>query len=313
MVERRASRRPIATYSIVARDGSGALGVAVQSHWFNVGAVVPWAERDVGAVAVQSISDPATGSRALALLRSGQGAEAVLAALLEGDQDAAYRQIAVVDRRGRVATHTGGLCIAEAGHQLGDGFSAQANLMDRPTVWPAMADAFARSEGDLAARLLAALAAAEANGGDIRGRQSAALVVVPVEDDNSGFDLRVEDARDPIGELRRLVTLQRVYHGLNRGDAMMSRGEFEQALEAYVAASRLVQDSATEGEAVFWTAVALATTGRVDEAEPYFVRAAAFGDRWARLLPRLAGSKMIPEDDALLRRLLDAMRGPSSG
>jgi len=301
-------RRPVATYSIVARDVSGALGVAVQSHWFNVGAVVPWVEAGAGAVAVQSISDPATGSRALGLLRSGDGAAAVLAMLLDDDADAAYRQIAVMDVDGRIATHTGALCIGEAGHETGDGFSAQANLMDRPTVWHAMADAFARSEGDLAARLLAALEGAEAEGGDVRGRQSAALVVVPAAGDGGpGFDLRVEDAPDPIGELRRLVTLQRVYLELNRGDAMMSRGEFDRALAAYEAASRMVPDSATDGEAAFWVGVAFATVGRVDEGAPFLARAAAFGDRWARLLPRLVRSKMLPEDEALLRRLLEAM------
>ena len=307
MADNGTARRPIATYSIAARDGSGALGVAVQSHWFNVGAVVPWVEAGAGAVAVQSISDPSTGPRALGLLRSGQTAEAVLEALLRGDPDEGYRQIAVVDAHGRVATHTGALCIAEAGHEIGDGISVQANLMDRSTVWPAMAQAFARTDGDLATRLLAALQGAEAEGGDIRGRQSAALVVVPGAGEGSGFDLRVEDARDPIGELRRLVSLQRVYDELNRGDAMMSRGKFEQALALYEAASQMMPDSATEGEAVFWTGIAFATTGREDQAAPYLVRAGAFGDRWARLLPRLVRSKMLPEDEALLRRLLTAM------
>ena len=308
MAGRTTPRRPVSTYSIVARESSGALGVAVQSHWFNVGAVVPWVEAGAGAVAVQSISDPATGARALGLLRSGEEAEKVLETLLEGDTDAGYRQIAIVDAMGRVASHTGTLCIAEAGHETGDGYCVQANLMDRSTVWPAMADAFARSGGDLATRLLATLEGAEAEGGDIRGRQSAALVVVPAPGDGSGFDLRVEDAPDPIGELRRLVTLERVYDGLNRGDAMMSRGAFEEALGAYEAASRMVPDSATDGEAVFWTGVAFATTGRVDEAASYLARAAAFGDRWARLLPRLARSKMFPEDEVLLRRLLAAMK-----
>lgn len=308
MVERTTPRRPVATYSIVARDAAGALGVAVQSHWFNVGAVVPCVEAGAGAVAVQSISDPATGSRALGLLRSGEGAAAVLAGLLEGDADAAYRQISVMDVDGLVATHTGALCIAEAGHETGEGFSAQANLMDRPTVWHAMADAFASSQGDLAARLLASLEGAEAEGGDVRGRQSAALVVVPAAGDGGpSFDLRVEDAPDPIGELRRLVTLQRVYLELNRGDAMLSRGEFDGALAAYEAASRMVPDSATGGEAAFWVGVAFATTGRVDEAASFLARAAAFGDRWARLLPRLVRSRMFPEDEALLRRLLKAM------
>jgi uncharacterized Ntn-hydrolase superfamily protein len=303
-----APRRPVSTYSIVARDTSGALGVAVQSHWFNVGSVVPWVEAGVGAVAVQSISDPATGSRALDLLRSGIGVSAVLGSVLEGDPDAAYRQIAVVDADGHVATHTGELCIAEAGHLEGEGFSVQANIMDRPTVWPAMAEAFERGDGDLAARLMATLEAAEAEGGDVRGRQSAALVIAPPLDAaGPSIDLRVEDSRDPLAELRRLLAMQRAYQELNRGDVLMAEARFEEALDAYERATRVVPDPATDGEAAFWTGVAFATTGRVDEAEPYLARAAAFGDRWARLLPRLVHSKMLPEDEALLSRLLRTM------
>jgi uncharacterized Ntn-hydrolase superfamily protein len=309
MAQRGVLRRPVATYSIVARDHSGSLGVAVQSHWFNVGAVVPWVEPDVGAVAVQSISDPASGPRILDLLRSGLGAAESLHALLEGDADAGYRQIAVVDAGGGVATHTGALCIAEAGHQVGEGFSVQANLMDAATVWPAMAVAFERAEGDLAERLLAALEAAEAAGGDVRGRQASALVVVPAGADGDRFDLRVEDARDPLGELRRLVGMQRMYLELNRGDALMARGEFAEALAAYETAGGMLPDSATDGEAAFWTGVAFATTGRADEAEAFLARAAVFGDRWRRLLTRLAPSKMLPDDDTLLRRLLGAMKG----
>lgn len=301
-------RRPIATYSIVATDSSGALGVAVQSHWYNVGAVVPRVEAGVGAVAVQSISDPSSGRRILDRLRSGDTAEIALGALLEGDESAGYRQIAVVDRQGHVAVHTGGLCIAEAGHIVGEGFTAQANMMDRPTVWPAMADAFKSSSGDLAARLLSALDAAEGEGGDVRGRQSAALVVVPIAHEGPAFDLRVEDARDPLAELRRLVALQRAYIELNRGDAMMSEGDFARALAAYEAATRLVPDDATDGEAAFWTGVAFATTGDLEEAVSFLARASAFGDRWATLLPRLVRSKMFPEDEDLLQRLLEAMR-----
>ena len=304
---RTGSRRPVATYSIVAGDDAGALGVAVQSHWFNVGAVVPWVEAGVGAVAVQSISDPTTGSRALDQLRSGRPAAQVLASLLGNDPEAAYRQIAIVDAEGGVAAHSGELCIAEAGHVVGDRFSAQANMMGRPTVWRAMADAYERTSGDLADRLLTALEAAEAEGGDVRGRQSAALVVVPGGPGGSGFDLRVEDARDPLGELRRLVWLQRVYLELNHGDAMMARGDHEAALASYRAAADMAPDEATDGEAAFWAGVAFAATGRVDDALPFLVRAAAFGDRWERLLPRLVRSRMLPEDEGLLHRLLGAM------
>ena len=301
-------RRPITTYSIVARDGTGTFGVGVQSHWFNVGAVVPWVEAGVGAVAVQSISDPSSGTRALDLLRSDVGAAAALESLLDRDEQAAYRQIAIVDADGVVATHTGDLCIAQAGHVVGDGFSAQANLMDRSTVWSAMAEAFTRAEGDLADRLLTALEAAETEGGDVRGRQSAALVVVPAPRvDDPAFDLRVEDAPDPLPELRRLVSLHRAYAQLNRGDALMATGDLDAALAAYEAATQIVPDSATDGEAAFWAGVAFAGNGRIDEAVPYLARAAAFGQRWKKLLPRLVGSEMFPDDDAMLERALDAV------
>jgi uncharacterized Ntn-hydrolase superfamily protein len=306
--ERLVGRRPVTTYSIVARDGTGAFGVAVQSHWFNVGGVVPWVDAGVGAVAVQSISDPSSGTKALDLLRSGVGSAAALETLLDGDGEAAYRQIAIVDADGVVATHTGDLCIAEAGHVVGDGFSAQANLMDRATVWSAMGEAFARAQGDLAQRLLTALEAAEGEGGDVRGRQSAALVVVPAPGvDDPAFDLRVEDAPDPLGELRRLVSLQRAYVQLNRGDARLAAGELDAALAAYEAATQIVPDSATDGEAAFWAGVAFAGNGRVDEAVPFLARAAAFGPRWKKLLPRLVGSKMFPDDDAVLERALHAV------
>jgi uncharacterized Ntn-hydrolase superfamily protein len=280
----------------------------VQSHWFNVGAVVPWVEAGVGALAVQSISDPATGERGLDLLRAGSTADAALEGLLEGDQDVGYRQIAVVDALGGVAAHTGDLCIAEAGHRVGSGFSAQANIMERPTVWAAMADAFERSDGDLVDRLLIALEAAEAEGGDLRGRQSAALVVVPGSSEEPRFDLRVEDAPDPLGELRRLVTLQRAYAELNRGDAMMARVAHEEALAAYERATTMLTDEATGGEAAFWTGVAFATVGRTEEALPFLRRAADVDERWTRLLPRLIRSNMLPDDQALLERLRSAMR-----
>ncbi len=305
----RMPRRPVGTYSVVATDDAGALGVAVQSHWFNVGAVVPWVEVGVGAAAVQSISDPSTGERALELLRSGTGAGAALSRLLDGDPDAAYRQIAIVDAHGDAATHTGDLCISEAGHRVGNGYSVQANIMARSTVWPAMAEAFERSAGDdLVDRLLDALDAAEAEGGDARGRQSAAVVVRPADAAEPGFDLRVEDSPEPLSELRRLVSLQRTYIELNRGDRLMAGGEFEDALASYRRAAEMLPDEATHGEAAFWAGVAFASTGREDEAEPLLRRAAEAQDRWARLLPRLASSRMLPDDPALIGRLLLAMQ-----
>ena len=212
-----ASPRPVATYSIVARDpATGTIGVAVQSHWFSVGSVVSFAEAGVGAVATQSFVDPSYGPLGLTLMRTGRTAPEALQALLAGDSGREVRQVGMVDAQGRVATHTGNLCIPAAGGQSGAGYVVQANLMEKPSVWPAMARAFEAARGDLAERMLAALEAAEAEGGDIRGRQSAALVVVKAASTGRPwadrlFDLRVEDHAEPLRELRRLVGLQRAY------------------------------------------------------------------------------------------------------
>ena len=308
-------RRPVATYSIVARDSvSGQLGVAVQSHWFSVGPIVPWARPGVGAVATQSLVDPAYGPLGLELMAMGKTAQASLTALLAGDDDAAVRQVAMVDAAGNVAVHTGERAIVAAGHQTGAQYSVQANLMDRDSVWPAMAHAYENAEGDLAERLLAALEVAEAEGGDLRGRQSAAILVVSAEDTGRPwidclFDLRVEDHPEPVEELRRLVRLARAYHKLNEGDEWVTAGDMEAAMDAYRAATELVPDEATGGEAPFWVGVTLASEGREEEAVPYLQRAQAQYDRWADLLRRLPASGLLPADDALIDRLTAAMIG----
>ena len=171
--------RPVATYSIVAYDpASGQMGVAVQSHWFSVGSIVTWAEAGIGAVATQSFVEPAYGPLGLQLLRAGKTAPQALNALLTADDHEDVRQVAMVDAQGNVAVHTGAKCIAAAGHQQGKNYSCQANMMEKNTVWAAMAKAFESTPGELVDRLLAALLAAEKEGGDIRGRQSAAILVV---------------------------------------------------------------------------------------------------------------------------------------
>src|ERR1035438_3837890 len=206
-----APRRPVHTFSIVARDAvTGDLGVAVQSHWFSVGSAVPWAEPGVGAVATQSFTEPSYGPLGLTLMKAGKSAPEALKALLSADSDREVRQVAMVDAQGRSAAHTGVKCIQAAGHEVGEGFTVEANLMDKPTVWPAMAKAFRAAKGDLAERLLAALRAAQAQGGDIRGQQSAAILIVKGKPSGQPwndrlFDLRVEDSPDPLKELSRLV------------------------------------------------------------------------------------------------------------
>ena len=231
-----AADRPVHTYSIVARDpATGELGVAVQSHWFSVGSVVTWAEPGVGAVATQSFVEVSYGPLGLELMQAGKTAEQALAALLAADPHPQVRQVAMVDRHGNVAAHTGDSCIAAAGHQTGEQYSVQANLMERDTVWGAMARAYESAEGDLAERLMASLEAAEAEGGDIRGRQSAAILVVPAAGEGRPWretvvDLRVEDHPRPLAELRRLLRVHRAYQHMNRGDERMAAEDMPGAL-----------------------------------------------------------------------------------
>src|SRR5437868_11695939 len=238
--------RPVHTFSIVARDTeTGELGVAVQSHWFSVGSIVPWAEAGVGAVATQSFVDPSYGKLGLDLMRAGRSAPAALKALIAGDAASDVRQVAMIDTEGRVAAHTGAKDIQAAGHHIGNQYSTEANLMSNDKVWPAMAKAYEATQGDLATRMLAALDAAQSVGGDIRGRQSAALIVVKAKSsgkswDDRIFDLRVDDAIEPLKELRRLVTLQRAYNHMNAGDLATEHKDNEGALREYSAAEKLV-------------------------------------------------------------------------
>jgi uncharacterized Ntn-hydrolase superfamily protein len=307
-------RRPVATFSIVARDSvTGEMGVAVQSHWFSVGAIVPWAEAGVGAVATQSFVEPSYGPLGLTLMRTGKSGPEALRALVSVDKDSAVRQIAMIDAQGRVAAYTGGRAIVAAGHHVGTQYSVQANLMDKPSVWPAMAQAFENAKGDLAERLLQALEAAQREGGDIRGKQSAAiLVVAPTSTGrpwvDRRFDLRVEDHPEPIAELRRLVTMARLYHKMNEGDELVTKNDIAGAVKSYGAATSAMPDSATNGEAVFWTGISLASVGKVDEALPYLRRANAVDARWARLVPRLPAAGLLPDDKALIDRLVSGMQ-----
>jgi uncharacterized Ntn-hydrolase superfamily protein len=265
-------------------------------------------------VATQSFAEPAYGPLGLDLMRLGRSGPEALKALVSTDADEAVRQVAMIDAKGQVAAHTGSRCIQAAGHQVGDQFSVQANLMENPTVWGAMADAYQSAEGDLAERLLVALEAAEGEGGDMRGRQSAALLIVSGESTGKAwadrlFDLRVEDHPRPVEELRRLVRLQRAYNKLNQGDELWTEGQVEKAMEAYRAALDIVPDEAVNGEAAFWVGVTLASSGQVDEAIPYLKRAYRQDERWARLVIRLPASGLLPDDHGLMDRLVRGMKG----
>lgn len=344
-------RRPVSTYSIVARDANtGELGVAVQSHWFSVGAVVPWAEAGVGAVATQSFVDPSYGKLGLDLMRAGKSAPDALKALIAGDEVRDVRQVAMVDASGRVATWTGskniqsaGFCtgvttnstapdakqnrgltnscdVIESKHPRssavlpGEGFSVQANLMANDKVWPAMAKAFLTSKGDLATRMLAALDAAQAAGGDIRGKQSAALIVVKAKPSGKPwqdrvFDLRVEDHAEPLKELRRLVTIGRAYNHMNAGDYAIEKNDFASALREYGAAEKLIDgvggiESSRLAEMIYWHAVAMVSMKKVDEAMPLFKRAFSIEPSWRETTARLVKAGLLPDDASLIKRIV---------
>jgi uncharacterized Ntn-hydrolase superfamily protein len=303
--------RPAHTFSIVARDpATGELGVAVQSHWISVGPIVPWAEAGVGAVATQSFVDPSYGRLGLELMRSGKSAPDALRSLLAGDDGRDVRQVAMIDSQGRVDAWTGKNDIQAAGHFVGKDFSVQANLMANDKVWPAMARAFENAKGDLTDRMLAALDAAQAAGGDIRGRQSAALIVVTGKPTGQAwkdrtFDLRVDDSPEPLQELRRLVTLGRAYNHMNAGDLAVEHKDNEGALREYSAAEKLVPDNA---EMIYWHAVALVNMGRVEESLPLFRKVFAMDKNWATLTPRLPKSGLLPDDPKLIQRILAATK-----
>jgi len=310
--------RPVATFSIVARDGrTGQLGVAVQTHWFSVGTVVPWAESGVGAVATQALSDITYGPLGLAMMRAGRTPEQTLAGLTEADPGSAYRQVGMIDGEGNVAAHTGSLVIAEAGHvtrTLSDGtvISCQANMMHRAGVPEAMANAMERladSRMEFPMRLASALLAAQAAGGDVRGMQSAAILVVRAETTGAPWedrlvDLRVEDHQQPVSELVRLLKLHAAYEHMNAGDVAIEHGDVEKALHEYRSALEL---SPGDSEMAFWTGVSLANAGIIDESISYFRTAFSDPDEradWRALLRRLPDSKLFTDDDELINRIL---------
>jgi uncharacterized Ntn-hydrolase superfamily protein len=290
------------TYSIVARDpATGEFGIAVQSHWFSVGSIVTWARPGVGAVATQSIAEPAYGPHLLDRLAAGAAPADALDAELAADELARFRQVAAVDANGEVAAHTGDGCMRYAGDRAGGGFSAQANLMASPEVWPAMASAFEAATGRLARRLLAALEAGEAAGGDVRGRQSAALLVVPAAGEpwQTRVELRVEDATDPLGELRRLLDLADAYEVANRADELAGEGRHTDAAELYAQAA----DAAPANvELSFWAGLGIAAAGDLDRGAERVRGALDAYSGWRDLLARL-DPEVAPAVDAVREAL----------
>src|SRR6201999_2650296 len=275
------------TYSIVARDpATGELGVAVQSHWFSVGPIVAWARPGVGAVATQANAEVAYGPRVLDLLERGMSASGALRRLLAEDPLAASRQVAVVDARGEAAAHTGEACMAFAGDVQGDGVSCQANIMTTAEVWPAMLAAYSSGQGSLTTRLLIALNVAESAGGDLRGRQSAAILVVPASGDPwaTVTSLRVEDHPDPLVELARLTRLDEAYRIAGEGDDRLAAGRHDEASALFRAACDLAPES---DELRFWAGLGAAQVDDMEAAVHHVGAAIDVHDGWLELLRRL--------------------------
>lgn len=304
--------RPVNTYSIVAFDAErGELGVAVQSHWFSVGTAVPWVQSGVGAVATQSLVDISYGPLGLAMMQAGRTPEQALAGIKLSDPQFELRQVAMVDVLGNVAAHTGSRCIAEAGHHTGASFSVQANIMEKNTVWAAMARAFEATRGDLAERMLAALEAAQAEGGDLRGMQSAALVVVKAQSTGVPwrdriYDIRIDDHPQPLKELRRVLGVARAYRLMDQGDEHIAHNDMDAAMGAYSKAMALMPDQA---EIAFWAGITMATTGQFEESLPILAKAYALDPKLRQLVPRLIDSGLLGElakDPVALKRLQSA-------
>jgi len=302
---------PCHTYSIVARDSvTGEMGVAVQSHYFSVGPVVPWAEAGVGAVATQSLVDVTYGPLGLDLMRAGKTAPEALKALLSGDKNNAVRQVAMIDASGNVTAHTGDKCIPAAGHIIGKNYSVQANLMLNDKIWPAMAKAFENTKGSLAERMLAALDAAQAQGGDIRGKQSAAILIVKGKSSGKPWqdkvlDLRVEDSPEPLRELRRLVRIAEAYHHSDLGDLALEKKDLKTALKEYGEARKLYPESI---ELKFWEATALVNNGRVKESLPIFKEIFEKEPIWKELVKRLPQVDMLPKDEKVIKEILEVKK-----
>ena len=301
------SDRLVHTYSIVARDpDTGEMGVAVQSHWFSVGSIVSWAEAGVGAIATQSFVNVSFGPRGLELLKQGKRASEALQILIDSDEGRDVRQLAIIDAHGDVAAFTGKNCIPVAGHQIGKNYSVQANLMVNDQVWPAMAKAFEQTTGPLAERMLAALDAGQRVGGDIRGKQSAAILVVKGQAsgkiwEDRLIDLRVEDHPEPIQEIQRLLKLYRAYEYMNAGDLAIEKNDIPAALKAYGAAEAMFPDNL---EMKYWHAVSLVNVGRLSESLPIFKAIFKHDPNWLELTRRLPSVGLLKVSDADLQQII---------
>ncbi|MCB0279498.1 MAG: DUF1028 domain-containing protein [Calditrichaeota bacterium] len=295
------------TYSIVARDPeTGNFGVAVQSNWFAVGTLVTWAEAGVGAIATQSFINVSYGPEGLKLLKAGKSAQEVVEILTSADENREFRQLAVVDKNGNSASFTGKKCIEAAGDHHEAGFSVQANLMKNASVWPAMEKAYKQAKGAFADRLIQALEAAQAAGGDIRGKQSAAILIVKAKSTGKIWEdvelrITVDDHPEPLKELRRIYNVKLAYDHMNKGDLHVEENDMDNALKEYGAAQKMFPDNL---EMQYWTAIALANSGRLAEALPIFKTIFKKDENWRILTPRLTKNAMLTVSDTDLKTIL---------
>ncbi|MBN1406539.1 MAG: DUF1028 domain-containing protein [Calditrichaceae bacterium] len=295
------------TFSIIAIDKeAGEIGVAVQSHWFSVGSIVAWAEPGIGAIATQSLVNVSFGPRGLELLKSGIAPQNALQELLSTDEGKAFRQVSIINTAGEVAAYTGEKCIADASHITGEGYSVQANMMLNDHVVPAMSEAFENSSGALAERMIGSLKAAQAAGGDIRGQQSACLLIVKSQ--SSGkiwedrlIDLRVEDHPEAVDEIARLLKVFRAYEHMNNGDLAIEKNDEELALKEYHAAEEMFPGNL---EMQFWTAVSLANIGKMDEALALFKKIFSADRNWHTLTNRIVKNGLLNISKENLEKIL---------
>jgi uncharacterized Ntn-hydrolase superfamily protein len=296
------------TYSIVARDPkTGEMGVGVQSHWFSVGSVVSWGEAGIGVVATQSLVNKSFGLRGLELLKQGKSPQEAINVLISDDEGRDVRQVAILDTQGHVATYTGTKCIKSAGHKVGDNYSVQANMMLSDKVWPAMAEAFEKFDNlSLPERIIKSLEAAESVGGDIRGKQSAALLVVAGESTENKWedpiiDLRVEDHTDPLKELSRLLKIFRAYEHMNNGDLAIEKGDMDIALKEYEVAQKMFPENL---EMTYWTAISLANQNKLENALVLFKKIFKRDNHWRLLTERLPQSELLNVKEEDLKKIL---------
>ncbi len=296
------------TFSIVARDPvTGEMGVAVQSHWFSVGSIVSWGEAGVGVVATQSFVNPSFGIRGLELLKSGKTPQEAVDELIASDEGKDVRQLAILDSKGRSASYTGKNCIKYAGNIAGENFSVQANMMLTDKVWPAMTEAFKNSTGPLAERMITALESGQDAGGDIRGKQSASLLIVkgeisdkPWED--KMFDLRVDDNPEPIAELKRLLKVYRAYEHMNKGDLAIENNDMQLAMKEYSSAEEMFPDNL---EMKFWHAVTLVNNNSLNESLPIFREVFIKDENWRILFERLPAAGLVNLNENDMKKVMN--------